>query len=157
MLPIKKLSDAVSVAGWLNPADFASVKALGFDTVVNFRPDNEARGQISSEEAEAAAKAAGLAYVHIPVTKHDLFTDAVVGAGGEAFAGPGRVLGYCASGQRAAIVWAAATARSHPANEVLASLHDAGFDLGVIRDDLEAQADRARWSEPAKAPLAAAE
>lgn len=158
MLPIKKLSDTVSVSGWLNPADFAGVKALGFDKVVNFRPDNEARGQISSEEAEAAAKAAGLGYVHIPVTKHDLFTDAVVGQGGKEFADGGRVLAYCASGQRAAIVWAAANARSHPVGDVLESLHDAGFALSVIRDDLEAQADRARWSteEPAKAPLAAA-
>ncbi len=144
----------MSVSGWLNATDFEGVRALGFDKVVNFRPDNEARSQIASAEAQAAAEGAGLQYVHIPVTKHDLFTDDVVAKAVVEFGGDGRVLGYCASGQRAAIVWAAATARSVPADEVLSLLHDAGFDLGFIRDDLEAQADRARWSSNADAPAA---
>jgi uncharacterized protein (TIGR01244 family) len=144
----------MSVSGWLNATDFEGVRALGFDKVVNFRPDNEARSQIASAEAQAAAEGAGLQYVHIPVTKHDLFTDDVVAKAVVEFGGDGRVLGYCASGQRAAIVWAAATARSVPADEVLSLLHDAGFDLGFIRDDLEAQSDRARWSSNADAPAA---
>jgi uncharacterized protein (TIGR01244 family) len=78
MLPIKRLSDRMSVSGWLNATDFEGVRALGFSKVVNFRPDNEARSQIASVEAQAAAEGAGLQYVHIPVTKHDLFTDDVV-------------------------------------------------------------------------------
>jgi len=142
----------MSVSGWLNATDFEGVRALGFDKVVNFRPDNEARSQIASTEAQTAAEGAGLQYVHIPVTKHDLFTDEVVAKAVVELGGDGRVLGYCASGQRAAIVWAAATARSLPVDEVLSLLHDAGFDLGFIRDDLEAQADRVRWSNGACAP-----
>jgi uncharacterized protein (TIGR01244 family) len=146
----------MSVSGWLNEPDFEGVRALGFDKVINFRPDNEARNQIASTEAHAAAQSAGLQYVHIPVTKHDLFTDEVVAKAVAEFGGDGRVLAYCASGQRAAIVWAAATARSLPADEVLALLHDAGFDLAFIRDDLEAQSDRARWSSSAEPPAAEA-
>ncbi len=148
MPTIKKISDSLSVSGWLNEEDFAEAKALGFDKVINFRPDNEARDQISSDEAETAAHEAGLEYVvQIPVTRNDLFTDEVVGRAAQEFSTGGRVLGYCASGQRAAIVWAAAAARAQPVDEILASLRAAGFDLRVIRDDLEAQADRGRWSK----------
>jgi len=146
MLPIKKLSDTVSASGWLEAGDFAGVKALGFDTVINFRPDNEARDQIPSAEAEAAAKAAGLGYAHIPLTRHDLFTDEAIAKAEAAFQSGKRVLGYCASGQRVAVVWAAGRARHEPVNDVLGAVSAAGFRLDAIRDDLEAQADRARWS-----------
>ena len=145
MPSIKTISDNVSVSGWLDEEDFAKVRALGFDKVINFRPDNEAPDQISSAEAEAAAHEAGLEYVQIPVTRNDLFTDEVVSRAAREFATGGRVLAYCASGQRAAIVWAAATARTLPVDDVLSSLRAGGFDLRLIRDDLEAQADRGRW------------
>lgn len=147
MPSIKTISDSVSVSGWLNEGDFAEAKALGFDKVINFRPDNEARDQISSAEAEAAAHEAGLEYVQIPVTRNDLFTDEVVSRAAREFATGGRILAYCASGQRAAIVWAAASARAQPVDDVLSSLSTGGFDLRLIRDDLEAQADRGRWSK----------
>ncbi len=147
MPSIKTISDNVSVSGWLNEEDFAEAKALGFDKVINFRPDNEARDQISSAEAETAAHEAGLEYVQIPVTRNDLFTDEVVSRAAKEFATGGRILTYCASGQRAAIVWAAAAARAQSVDDVLSSLRSGGFDLRLIRDDLEAQADRGRWSK----------
>ena len=91
MPSIKTISDNVSVSGWLDEEDFAKVRALGFDKVINFRPDNEAPDQISSAEAEAAAHEAGLEYVQIPVTRNDLFTDEVVSRAAREFAtrGPG--------------------------------------------------------------------
>lgn len=142
MHPIRPISDSVAISGWLDEEDFAEVKSLGFDKVINFRPDNEARDQISSTEAEAAARRSGLDYVQIPVTRQDLFKDDVVDLAAKEFASGGRTLAYCASGQRAAIVWAAATARSHPVDEVLSTVGAGGFDLRLIRDDLEAQAHR---------------
>ncbi|MBS0270525.1 MAG: TIGR01244 family phosphatase [Proteobacteria bacterium] len=146
MPPIRSISDRVCISSWLGKKDFTDVKALGFQKVVNFRPDNEAEDQIPSTEAEAAAREAGLDYMHIPVTRKNLFTDDVVGRAAKEFASGERTLAYCASGQRAAIVWAAATARSHPVDEVLSSAGGCGFDLRLIRDDLEAQAVRAQQS-----------
>jgi sulfide:quinone oxidoreductase len=146
MPPIRPISDSVAISAWLNEEDFAEVKSLGFDKVINFRPDNEARDQIPSTEAEAAARRSGLDYVQIPVTRQNLFNDDVVERAAREFASGGRTLAYCASGQRAAIVWAAATARSRPVDEVLSSVGAGGFDLRLIRDDLEAQAHRTRES-----------
>jgi sulfide:quinone oxidoreductase len=147
MLPIKGLSKRVSVSGSLSAADFAVIKDLGFDKVINFRPDNEVPGQLSDAEPRSATQSLGFQYVHIPVTKRALFTDDVVSRATRELASEGRVFGYCTSGLRAAIVWAAATARTMPVDEVLSSLHNAGFDLPFIRDDLEAQADKVRWSK----------
>jgi len=147
MPPIRPISDSVSISGWLDKDDFPGVKALGFDKVINFRPDAEAQDQIPSREAEAAAREAGLSYLHIPVTRQNLFAEDVVGRAAEEFASGERTLAYCASGQRAAIVWAAAAARSHPVDEVLSSAGGGGFDLRLIRDDLQAQAARARQSQ----------
>jgi len=149
MPPVKQLLDNVSISGWLSPADFSKVKVLGFDGVINFRPDDESRDQTMSLEAQASAEAAGLRYIHIPVSKHDLFIDAVVTRAAHAFTSHGRVLAYCASGLRAAIIWAAASARTQSVAGVLSSLNGAGFDVRFVREDLEAQFERARWSNDA--------
>lgn len=146
MPPIRPISDSVSISGWLDKEDFSEVKALGFAKVINFRPDAEAQDQIPSTEAEVAAREAGLGYLHIPVTRQNLFAEEVVGKAAEEFASGERTLAYCASGQRAAIVWAAASARTHPVDEVLSSAGGGGFDLRLIRDDLQAQAARTRES-----------
>ena len=95
----------------------------------------------------------------MPAEKHALFTDDIVEAMADAladFSGK-RVVAHCKSGMRSAIVWAAASARSQPVDCVLAALAAAGFDLDVIKDDLEAQADRRRWLHPAPALDCAAE
>lgn len=136
------------VSAQLSEIDFAELAERGFKSVINFRPDGEAASQISNGDAKLAAEAAGLAFAHIPVRKFDLFADETVAEAERTFAAlPGPVLAYCASGQRAAVVWAAVAARTKPVNEVLEALKAAGLELEFLRDDLEAQADRARWSQ----------
>lgn len=141
------------VSAALATENFAELADRGFKSVINFRPDGEAASQITSDAARDAATAAGLKYAHIPTTKHDLFADETVALAETTLAGlPGPVLAYCASGQRAAVVWAAVSARSTPVSDVLQTLKTAGLDLEFLRDDLEAQADRARWSQSAAQP-----
>ena len=61
-MEIKRINDHVSVSGQISPDDIPALKAAGFTTIVNNRPDGEAPDQPSGAEIEAAAKAAGLAY-----------------------------------------------------------------------------------------------
>ncbi len=146
MVASTALNASYSVSGSLTEADFQAVARAGFATVINFRPDNETPGQLESQDAAKAARAAGLSYFHIPVAKFNVFADAVVSDTARVFEeAHGPVLGYCASGQRAAIVWAAARARITPVDDVLAALKAAGFELSFLRDDLEAQAGRVHW------------
>lgn len=148
MSKIIPITPDFAVAGQLSADDFADAAALGYRTIINNRPDGEERGQLSATEGRQAAEEHGLSYAHIPATKHDIFTDEVVGRMAEVLAArDGPVLAHCKSGQRSAIAWAAATARGRPVAEVLAALKGAGLDFGFLRDDLDKQADRVLWGK----------
>lgn len=68
-LPVQRLTDEVCVAPQLEPVAMAEAAAAGFRSVINNRPDYEGGpAQPTSAEIEAAAKAAGLEYVHQPVS-----------------------------------------------------------------------------------------
>ena len=98
--------------------------------IVNNRPDDEETGQPAGAEIEAAARAAGLDYVHIPIG--DGFSDAKIAAMVGALANArGTVLLYCKSGTRSAFLWALARARQGADAEELVSLAaPAGYDRG---------------------------
>lgn len=67
-LPLRPVAADVCVAPQLTPDAMTEVARLGFKSVVNNRPDHEhGPGQPTSAEIEAAAKAAGLEYRHLPV------------------------------------------------------------------------------------------
>jgi uncharacterized protein (TIGR01244 family) len=65
---IQQLSAEVCVAPQLDPDAMAWAAQAGFKSVVNNRPDFEGGpDQPTSAAIEAAAKTAGLRYVHLPV------------------------------------------------------------------------------------------
>ena len=140
------ITPGFAVTSALAPEDFETAVALGFRSILSNRPDGEAEGQMTARAEAVHAWRAGLQFRHVPAPKLDLFTDRVVEAMAEAVATlDGPILAHCASGLRSAIVWAAASARTQNVDCVIAALDKAGFDLEFLRDDLEAQADRARW------------
>ena len=146
MKEIIYLTPDFAITGDLGLEDFSEARRLGFKAILNNRPDNEEATQLNNTyEAELAWKA-GLKYRFLPLDKHELFTDPVVEdmikAIGEL---DGPVLAHCKSGLRSAIVWAAATARSTPVDDVMATLEAAGQELDFLRDELDAQADRQHW------------
>ncbi len=151
MVAFKHISPRVSVAGALALRDLNAAAQFGFRTIINFRPDGESPNQMPSAVAREATERLGLAYFHVPAPQCEVFTDGVVNAAQSAFqSAQAPVLALCASGQRAAIVWAAAEARNQaPVADILSTLTVAGFDFAFLRDDLDAQADRSRWAQPA--------
>lgn len=152
MLKINQLNPRFAVTAALTEQDFAAAALAGFKAIVSNLPDGEYDGQLSARREAALAWRAGLKFRHVPATKHDVLTDAVVEGMADALAGlDGPILAHCRSGTRSAIVWAAASARSQPVDCVLDALTKAGFDLDFLRDDLEAQADRKRWLGTASA------
>ena len=67
-LPLRQIADTVCVAPQLTPDAMAELARLGFKSVVNNRPDFEhGPDQPTSAAIEAAARAAGLEYRHLPV------------------------------------------------------------------------------------------
>jgi len=133
MADIRKVTDDFAVAPQISPQDMAQAAKDGFVLVINNRPDGEAPDQPTSAEMEAAAKAAGLDYVHIPVrggpTPEQV--EAVAAAVQEA---DGPVLAFCRSGTRSIITWSLGKAISgaRPRDELIQLGADAGYDLSGV-------------------------
>lgn len=132
---MRQLDSHTSVSGQIRPGQIADLPD-GIGTIVNNRPDGEEPGQPTSAEIEAAARAAGLDYRHIPVAGG--FTEADVAAMAGALAGEKGVLAFCKSGTRSAFLWALAEARrGADGGELIAKAAAAGYDLSPIRRLIE--------------------
>jgi uncharacterized protein (TIGR01244 family) len=139
-----KLTDTLFVAPQISTEAVAAAKELGVSLIINNRPEDESADQTPGPEIEAAANAAGLDYIAIPVT-HAGFAEWQVTAMADALAkADGKILAYCRSGTRSTLLWglAQASAGHHPAvlSEAAA---DAGYDLSPVAAMLDMLRGRA--------------
>jgi uncharacterized protein (TIGR01244 family) len=149
MLKLTWITPSFAVTAALEPEDFAALPEQGIRCIVSNRPDNEQADQLNAPAEASLAWREGMLFRHVPAAKYELFTDEIVDGMAHALQGcDGPVVAHCKSGQRSAILWAAATARTQPVDQVLRALAAAGFELEMIRDDLDAQADRKHWHHP---------
>jgi uncharacterized protein (TIGR01244 family) len=129
----RTLDEKVMVAPQISLADIAEAKAQGVTLIVNNRPDGEAPEEPQGAEIEAAARAAGMDYIAIPVGQGgfgqpqlDAMATALEKAGGP-------VLAYCRSGTRSTLLWSLARAKL---GDAPATLHEkanaAGYDLTPV-------------------------
>lgn len=139
----RKVTEGVYASPQIGLDEVAEAQALGVTLVINNRPEGESDDQTPGPEIEAAARAAGLGYVAIPVT-HAGFSEGQVKAMAEALAkNEGAVLAYCRSGTRSTLLWALAEASEGADVESLqAAAQRAGYDLASIRPLLEMLAAR---------------
>ena len=125
MADIREVTDSFAVAPQIELGEFATLAAMGFTHIINNRPDGEAGDQPGSAEAEAAAKAAGLTYVHAPFVGQPT-ADAVKAV----MQAKGRTLAYCRSGTRSVTAWAFAQAtEGGPADLIIEAAANAGYNL----------------------------
>ncbi len=130
----RKIDASISVAPQISVEDVEAAAAQGFRMVINNRPEQEEPGQTSGDEIREAARAAGLAYVAIPIT-HGGFSLNQVEAMRDALAkAGGPVLAYCRSGTRSTFVWALARGLEGDDAEALAAkAAAAGYDISPIK------------------------
>ena len=139
----RQLSPRVFASPQIGLAEGAEAQAQGIGLIINNRPEGESEDQVSGAEIEAAARAAGLAYVAIPVT-HAGFSQPQVTAMTAALASTdGPVLAYCRSGTRSTLLWALAEASRGESPDALASAAAAaGYDVGPVRAVMDMLATR---------------
>ena len=98
-----RLATTVACAGATSAEALPEIKKMGFVSVVNLRLASEAGAEVEKEEA--AAKAVGLRYFHVPFDGKpndqaaDQFLAAITTTGAE----PAFI--HCAGGNRAATMW----------------------------------------------------
>ena len=141
--PFRQLTEQVFASPQIGLAEVAEAARSGFGLIINNRPEDESEDQIPGAEIEAAAQAAGLAYVAIPVT-HAGFSQPQITAMADALASTDKpVLAYCRSGTRSTLLWALAEAsRGTSPHRLAAAAAQAGYDLGPIRAMLDMLATR---------------
>ena len=133
MSEFRKVTDTFSVAPQIELEDISRAAAAGFKLLINNRPDGESPGQPSSAQMEAAAKAAGLDYAHIPVVGGPT-SEAVHAELALIAEAPGPVLAFCRSGTRSIVTWSIGQALSgaHSRADLVALGADAGYDLSGV-------------------------
>jgi uncharacterized protein (TIGR01244 family) len=111
-LPVRQLDADVAVAPQLTPDAMAEAAAAGFRSVINNRPDFEGGpDQPTNASIEAAARAAGLEYVWLPVAS-GFQSDAEIARFAELVATlPKPILAFCRSGARSGRLWQASLQR----------------------------------------------
>ena len=130
---IRRLDDKVLVSGQIAPDDVAGLADHGITMLVNNRPDGEDPDQPLAGDIEDAAAAAGIPYRFVPIVRG--IGPADVEAMQEAMreAGEGKLLAFCRSGNRSALVSAMAMrAEGASAEAITSALTQAGFDAGPI-------------------------
>jgi uncharacterized protein (TIGR01244 family) len=88
----------------------------------------------------AAAEAAGLEFIENPVSMPQLTMSAIEAQGEALIDASGPVVAYCASGTRAAVLWALAMAGRMPTEELLATIAQAGYPMPQLADQIDALA-----------------
>lgn len=143
---LKRLTPAIFVAPQIDVETVARAKDEGVTLIVNNRPEGETADQVAGAQIEAAARAAGMDYVAIPVS-HGGFAPWQLDAMDAALAGNpgGKTLCYCRSGTRSTLLWALARARAGDSpDEIARAAADAGYDVTPIGEMIHALAAGAR-------------
>lgn len=141
MLDIRPIDATIAVAPQIDSGDLPLIRAAGFRTIVNNRPDGEEAGQPGGEAIAAACAAAGLAYHAIPITHAGFSHPQVIAMVDVLASADGPVLAFCRSGTRSCHLWALARAgMGDDPDELTDMAAAAGYDIAALRPLLDALA-----------------
>lgn len=138
-MDIRALTPTYAVSPQIEPADLAAIKAAGFTTIIDNRPDGEIPPHLHAAQMQTAATALGLTFVSNPVVGGALTAQNVTAQAAAVAAATGPVLAYCASGNRSSVVWALLNAGTRPTNDLISIPARFGYNLEHLRGQLDAK------------------
>lgn len=142
-----RLIGDVSVSTQVTLAGVAKLREAGYRTVIDMRPDGEAKDQAPSAAVEQKARSVGLTFVYLP-TPHGNIPDSIPDKLAETLATvPKPVMLYCRSGSRASRAWALAEA-GRPGGSKPEEISRAVKSAGLSVDDLMARIGARVQSRP---------
>src|SRR5574343_318660 len=109
-MDIRALTPTYAVSPQIDPSDLPAIKAAGYTTIIDNRPDGEIPPDLQTDLMRMAAEELGLAFVANPIIGGALTMDNVTAQRDAIDASAGPVFAYCASGNRSSVVWALAHA-----------------------------------------------
>jgi uncharacterized protein (TIGR01244 family) len=136
-MEIRALTPTYAVSPQIALEDLPAIKAAGYTTIINNRPDAEIPPHLHNAHMQAAAEALGLNFIQNSVIGGAM-TEANVVAQAKAIANAnGPVFAYCASGNRSSVVWALANAGKMPTDDLIGLPARYGYQLEGLRGQLE--------------------
>ncbi len=137
----RKVTDSFYAAPQIGLAEVSAAKELGITLIINNRPDGEEPTAPQGHDIAAAASAARIDYIAIPVT-HAGFSRPQIDAMAQALEKQdGKILAYCRSGTRSTLLWALAQAAGGESPRIIAvRAEEAGYDVSPISMMLDALA-----------------
>jgi uncharacterized protein (TIGR01244 family) len=127
----RPLSPTVQASPQLSPDALPALASSGVRRIVSNRPDGEDPGQPTAAEMDAAARAAGMDFIWIPVS--GLPGPDQVAAVAEALADGASTVMFRRSGMRSTAAWAMAERlKGADADELRRIAANAGYDLGRV-------------------------
>lgn len=141
-MDIRSLTPTYAVSPQIELTDLAAVKAAGFTTVIDNRPDAEIPAHLHTAHMQAAAEALGLTFVVNPVISGGLTTANIAAQSEAVAASSGPVFAYCASGNRCSVVWALMNAGKMDTEVLIQTPARFGYNLEHLRGQITALASR---------------
>ncbi|WP_374426546.1 TIGR01244 family sulfur transferase [Tabrizicola sp.] len=139
-MEIRAITPDYAVSPQIEPGDLPAIKAAGYVTVIDNRPDGEIPPHLHTAAMRAAAEALGLTFVANPVIGGALTMDNVTAQAAAIAASSGPVFAYCASGNRSSVVWALANAGKRSTDELIGLPARFGYQLEHLRPQIDALA-----------------
>lgn len=102
---MRQIDSNYFVSGQISADHVAALKEAGFSAICCLRPDGEGFGQPTFAEVDAAAKAAGLHAYYLPVSPGSMPMQQASQLKQILREEEGKILGYCASGNRATMLY----------------------------------------------------
>ena len=131
----------VYISSQLRLSDFANLKHKQIASVVDIRPDGEARDQLSSAAAAAEAQRCGIEFHYVPVPHGDIPAGAVEKLGAVLRSARRPILLYCRTGRRAVRTYCLAEA-SRQNGATAMQLSEMAHPTGVTIEDLSDEIKR---------------
>jgi uncharacterized protein (TIGR01244 family) len=136
-MDIRPLTPGYAVSPQIEPSDLPAIKAAGYTTVIDNRPDHEIPDELHAALMRATAEAEGLDFIINPVIGGQITMDNVTAQRQAIAQAQGPVLAYCASGNRSSIVWALSQLGSLPIDALISIPAKFGYQLEHLRPMLE--------------------
>lgn len=137
-MDIRALTDAYAVSPQIAPDHLPTIKAAGFTTIIDNRPDTEIPGDLHTATMRRAAEAIGLTFIANPIIGGGMTQANVETQKAAIAAATGPVFAYCASGNRCSQVWALANAGTLPTDDLINIPARFGYQLEGLRQMLDA-------------------
>jgi uncharacterized protein (TIGR01244 family) len=141
-MDIRALTPTYAVSPQIDPSDLPAIKAAGYTTVIDNRPDGEIPPDLHTEVMRAAAEALGLVFIANPIIQGQLGPSQVAMQSAAMAQASGPVFAYCASGNRCSIVWAMMNAGQMPTDDLIGIPARFGYRLDHLRPTLDALAGK---------------